>query len=95
MTPEEKAVYNQRAKKTEPGVKHEKCDTRGVPISFREREEQDKQQVKMKALQEVEQMVSNLSALGSNTTQNSNIEIFNIFKIVISHNRRSISLGSL
>lgn len=64
---EEKAVYNQRAKNVTAEVKTEKLDTRGVPISWKEKEEQTKQQLKMNALKEVEDIVAKFYAQGSNT----------------------------
>lgn len=59
LTTDEKAVYNSRAKGVTP-VKEEKLDTRGVPIAWKEREEQQKITEKSQVFQKIEDMVSYL-----------------------------------
>ena len=61
LTTEQKAVYNQRAKGG-PLVKEEKMDTRGVPIAWKEREEQKKVIEKSQVFQKIEDMVSYFAA---------------------------------
>ena len=65
MSPEEKASYNQKAKEGSTFVKEERCDTRGVPLVFKEREEQKKISEKDEVLQKVEDMISYFVTQGS------------------------------
>lgn len=59
LTTEQKAVYNQRAKGG-PLIKEEKLDTRGVPLAWKEREEQKKIIEKTQIFQKIEDLVSYL-----------------------------------
>ena len=59
LTTEQKAVYNQKAK-GDPLVKEEKLDTFGVPLSWKEREEQKKIVEKSQIFQKIEALISRL-----------------------------------
>ena len=58
LSPEEKAKYHQIAREGSTFVKEERCDTRGVPLNLKEKEEQKKISEKDQVLQKVEDMVS-------------------------------------
>jgi protein maelstrom len=64
LTTEQKAVYNQRAKGG-PMIKEEKLDTRGVPLAWKEREEQKKIIEKSQVFQKIEDLVAYLHGQGS------------------------------
>ena len=57
MTKEQKDIYQQRAKGT-PQIKEEKYDTLGVPLSWKEKEEQRKRDMKKQVFQKIEDMIS-------------------------------------
>ncbi|EFX62966.1 hypothetical protein DAPPUDRAFT_336128, partial [Daphnia pulex] len=67
LSPEEKASYHQKAK--DGGgttfIKEERCDTRGVPLNWKEREEQKKISEKDHLLQKVEDMISYFATQGT------------------------------
>jgi hypothetical protein len=65
MTKEQKDMYQQRAKGT-PKIKEEKYDTRGVPLSWKEKEEQRKRDMKQQVFQKIEDMISFFDNSGSN-----------------------------
>ena len=66
MTREQKEVYNQRAKGRSVVKKEEKYDTRGVPLSWKEKEEQRMRDMKQQVFQKIEDMVSFYHHAGSN-----------------------------
>ena len=65
MTKEQKDVYNARAKGMPVIKKEEKYDTRGVPLSWKEKEEQRKKDMKRQAFEQIEEMVSFFHHAGS------------------------------
>ena len=65
MSPEEKANYHQKAKDGPTFIKEERCDTRGVPLTWKAREEQNKISEKDQLMQKVEDMVSYFANQGS------------------------------
>ena len=65
MTKEQKDVCNARAKGMPVIKKEEKYDTRGVPLSWKEKEEQRKKDMKRQAFEQIEEMVSFFHHAGS------------------------------
>ncbi|XP_032783335.1 protein maelstrom homolog [Daphnia magna] len=65
LSSEEKAKYHQKAKDGDGLVKEERCDTRGVPLNLKAKEEQKKVSEKDELLQRVEDMVSYLATQGT------------------------------
>lgn len=64
LTMEQKAVYNQRAKGG-PVFNEQKMDTRGVPLAWKEKEEQKKIIEKIQVFQKIEDLVSYFHTQGS------------------------------
>lgn len=94
MSPEEKASYHQKAK--DGGgttfIKEERCDTRGVPLNWKEREEQKKISEKDHLLQKVEDMISYFATQGSTlSSKNAFFPSHSIFTIFSS--RESLLLS--
>ncbi|XP_046647608.1 protein maelstrom homolog isoform X1 [Daphnia pulicaria] len=77
LTTEQKAVYNQRAKGG-PMIKEEKLDTRGVPLAWKEREEQKKIIEKSQVFQKIEDLVAYLHGQGTLVNHYFHLAHFNI-----------------
>lgn len=77
LTTEQKAIYNQRAKGG-PMVKEEKMDSLGVPLAWKEREEQKKIIEKTQVFQKIEDLVSYFHSQGTLENNYFHLAHFNI-----------------
>lgn len=66
MSTEEKSVYSRKAGRADGGAQssEKKYDTRGVPLEWREKEQEKKSQQKVNSLQKVEDMIQYLATHG-------------------------------